>query len=395
MRAPCMFVAIGIALGLLTIVRATTSNAADDGVTEKEAAEATPVGLRVLHDPIPFEGSDAAFHVVYEVEVTNFTPLSVTLDSLDVLDADRGDVVTTLNGPAIAGRLVVPAKGVSPGSLEAAQQGLYMHLTVPAEGDLPRRIRHRARVHLEGNAISESTSATPVARPSRLVLDPPLRGGRFIAADGCCDSVRHVRATLPLHGQRTAAQRFAIDWEQFDDRGRIYAGDPTRPSSYVIYGQKVYAVADGSVADVFDELNDSPPGKLPPGLTIVQADGNHVVMSIGNGLFALYAHMQRGSIRVKKGDRVHQGDVIGLVGTTGNSSEPHLHFHVTAGPEQLTDDGVPYAFRPFRTSERVVSTAALDQAIIDGSPIAREPTRGDPEKRNVMPMDLSIVDWLE
>jgi hypothetical protein len=152
-----------IALSLLAIVRTAASNAADDGVTGDEATQATPVGLRVLHDPIRFEGSDAAFHVVYELEVTNFTPLSVSLDSLDVLDADRGNVVARLNAPAIAGRLVVPAKGLSPGSLGAAQQGiLYVHLT-GEEAD-PGRPDRRTRPRKGVYCVPDFVTRVPVDR---------------------------------------------------------------------------------------------------------------------------------------------------------------------------------------------------------------------------------------
>jgi hypothetical protein len=103
----------------------------------------------------------------------------------------------------------------------------------------------------KGIAVSAKAAHLPVERPTQLVIDAPLRGKRFIAGDGCCDSTRHVRATLALNGRAFDAQRFAIDWEQLDPSGRIYVGaDSKDPKSYVIYGQPAYAVADAHVIAV-------------------------------------------------------------------------------------------------------------------------------------------------
>ena len=73
-------------------------------------------------------------------------------------------------------------------------------------------------------AAGPTTTATGgatglVLPPTELVLDPPLRGVGYIAGDGCCDSTRHIRATLALNGGAFTAQRFAIDWEQLDSPG--------------------------------------------------------------------------------------------------------------------------------------------------------------------------------
>ena len=86
-----------------------------------------------------------------------------------------------------------------------------------------------------------------------VAISPPLRGRGYLAGDGCCDTIRHVRALLPLDGRFALAQRFAIDWEQADDEGRLLKGDPKKVSSYNIFGQNVHAVADGKVVAVKPE----------------------------------------------------------------------------------------------------------------------------------------------
>jgi murein DD-endopeptidase MepM/ murein hydrolase activator NlpD len=94
--------------------------------------------------------------------------------------------------------------------------------------------------------------------------------------------------------------------------------------------------------------------------------GNPVVIDHGNGEYSVYAHLAPSTIRVKAGDAVRSSDVIGQVGTTGNSTEPHLHFQVCDGPEPLLCAGIPMRFlgleianahkpRPLQTGDFVVS----------------------------------------
>ena len=82
-------------------------------------------------------------------------------------------------------------------------------------------------------------------------------------------------------------------------------------------------------------------------ITLETIAGNHVIVDLGGGHFALWAHLRPGSLRVKVGDHVKRGQVLGLVGNSGNSSEPHLHFQVMDGPSSLGSEGVPYAFDAF------------------------------------------------
>lgn len=358
------------------------------------ATQVTPVTMRIANAPVPVKGSDGLFHVVYELELTNFTGDNVAIQGLDVLDASNGSVVATLAAADIARRLVVRDKGALKGSLGPSQVGLvYMHVSFNGQAAIPATLAHRVSASIDQTPIVETAGRIPLAEPTALVLGAPLRGARYIAGDGCCDSVRHVRATLPLNGQLVTAQRFAIDWEQLDEQGRIHVGDPKLPASYIIYGKPIYAVADGRVVSALDGLPDTPPGALPPSIPIEQADGNHVVMDLGGGSFALFAHMKPGSVRVRAGESVRAGQLLGEVGTSGNSSEPHLHFHIVDGPNPLASNGLPYLLQGFSAAQRGVSTAAFDQAIIDGKPIPVEAVPLPGARQNVLPLDLWIVDF--
>jgi hypothetical protein len=360
-----------------------------------EVVQLTPLVMKVEHDPIPFKGGDDRYHLVYELTLQNFSGDRVRVDEVQVLDAHDGALLARLDAAMIGARLVVRDTQAAAGEFAASQLGiLYVHVVLGNTTAIPTAIAHRLTVTSKSNTVTATAACSRVAPATQLVLDPPLRGPRFIAGDGCCDSTRHVRAMLPLNLVPYDAQRFAIDWEQLDAQGRIYVGDPKRPSSYVIYGKPVYAVADARVLTAVDGMADSPIGALP-NLAPDKADGNHVILDLGNGSFALYAHFKPHSVSVTKGQVVHRGQLLGLVGTSGNSSEPHLHFQVTNGPAALMSNGIPYLVRRFSATRRGASTAAYDKATVDGKPLATERLVGRTQHERELPLDLWITDLPE
>jgi murein DD-endopeptidase MepM/ murein hydrolase activator NlpD len=124
-----------------------------------------------------------------------------------------------------------------------------------------------------------------------------------------------------------AVQRNAIDFVQVDG-GQTFRGDRSRLENFFIFGQPLVAVADGRVTAAVDAHPDLPVG----GNTWHDMAGNHVIIDIGDGHYVLYGHMKRGSLRVHVGDPVRRGQVIGQVGDSGNSDEPHLHLQVQNQP---------------------------------------------------------------
>ena len=112
----------------------------------------------------------------------------------------------------------------------------------------------------------------------------------------------------------------------------------------VRYGAEVLAVANGLVVATKDGIPENVPGITSRAVPITSetVGGNHIVLDLGGGRYAFYAHFQPGSLKVKVGDRVTRGQVIGLVGNSGNSTEPHLHFHISDGVSPLGSEGLPY-----------------------------------------------------
>jgi hypothetical protein len=353
----------------------------------------TPLLLAVHDAPMPFRGSDGRTHLVYELWITNFSSGETTVQHVDVLG--DGKPLSAIDAAAVAMRLQ-PA-GRRDASATIAPSGtslLFVHVTLGDGAQPPAKLSHvvHANVAAAPPGMQEMTidgGDVTVDRHAPVVVGAPLRGDRYVAADSCCDATRHTRASLPVDGRVRLAQRYAVDWEQLDDASRIYAGPREQPSSYAIYGKEALAVADARVASTVDGMAEQTPGTDPTNSPIAQADGNCVILDLGGGRLAQFAHLQPGSIRVKRGDRVRRGQVLGLVGNSGNTVAPHLHFHVMDGPSPLASNGLPYEIDAFEVDGHTPGTATFDVAEEKGTPLEVTPVTAS--VRDALPLDQSVV----
>jgi hypothetical protein len=346
----------------------------------------------VLYPPVPFTGEDGRTHLVYELLLTNYTPDAITLRSIDVRDASTDRSVYRISGADLASRVLATGGKTYGATFDGGKAAaVFLHVTLASGAAVPTSLVHELTASLGKSSLHEQLAPTKVNKRTLPVLGPPLRGSGYLAADGCCDAVRHTRALLPLNGAPRLAQRYAIDYEQVNADGRIYVGKKTDPKSYTIFGKQAIAVADATVAATHDGLPEQVPGTFPKDIPIADADGNFVVLDLGNGFFANYAHMQPGSIRVKPGDHVRKGDVLGLVGNTGNSVAPHLHFHVMDTASPIVSEGLPYVIDSFTVTGRAASTADFDRAEADGTPLVTVPDVRPSQHRDQLVLDQSIV----
>jgi len=182
-----------------------------------------------------------------------------------------------------------------------------------------------------------------------LVLGPPLRGGRWVAANGPSNTSDHRRSLTTVDGLPRISQRFAIDWVQLGEDGLPFHGDSKKNESWVSFGQDVLAVADATVASVKDGIPQNVPlaAERAVPITLDTIGGNDVILDLGEGRYAFYAHLQPGSLLVKPGDKVRRGQPLGRLGNSGNSDAPHLHFHVGDADSALGAEGLPYVFSEF------------------------------------------------
>jgi murein DD-endopeptidase MepM/ murein hydrolase activator NlpD len=156
---------------------------------------------------------------------------------------------------------------------------------------------------------------------SRTPMQLPFRGEWYVFGGGDNEKINpHVAAS----GQRRAAD---IIIKGADDLSHKDTGH--RNEDYFVYGKQILAAAAGTVVTAIDGVPDNEPGSMNP----LCAVGNCLIIDQGSKEYAVYAHLKPDSLRVHRGDKVRKGQVLALCGNSGNSSEPHLHFH-------LQDNGV-------------------------------------------------------
>jgi len=346
--SPCTGLLFALCLGVLATAGAPAAFA--------QSSISFPPFLEMrIPKPPTVAASEKGPFLAYEVHVTNFTPQPVTLKKVEVMSSPDPRVVFTLSDSGLMRAVSRP--GMAPAAQTerlkvAGGMRAVVFLWVPVTGATPKSIQHRLTIETgTGDSVRTQTldGALVSVTADAVAIGPPLRGGPWLAANGPADASGHRRSLIPISGTPAIAQRFAIDWVKIDDGNKTFKGDSLKNESYYAEGVDALAVANGTVVEVKDSIPENVPGansRAVP-ITLETVGGNHVIIDIGGGHYAFYAHLKPGSLKVKLGDKVTRGQVIGLVGNTGNSTEPHLHFHVADANSPLGSEGIPYRLDSF------------------------------------------------
>lgn len=155
-------------------------------------------------------------------------------------------------------------------------------------------------------------------------------------------------AELNYHVEHPA-QKNAYDFIITDDNGKSFKNGGLRNEDYYAFGKELITPANGEVALVVDDIDDNTPGELNP----IYVPGSTVIIKTANDEYLFFAHFKQHSIKVKQGQKVKQGEVLGLCGNSGNSSEPHLHFHIQNGKDMNVATGVKCYFDIIYVNETI------------------------------------------
>ncbi len=239
------------------------------------------------------------------------------------------------------------------GATLARDQALLIVSQVFAFNGVRDMLRVRVHGNIDGHAAEFAGSIPIKSEFAKNKYIFPLRGVWY-AGWGASFHTGH-RWAVP--------EEFALDIAKVGESGLSHKGDGTRFDDYYAYGADVLAAADGHVISAANGQPEDPSAmqrpdetqeayfvrlqkeqgeRLAKGLTGIT--GNYVMIDHGKSEYSLYAHLQPGSVRVHGGDQVKAGDMIGKLGSSGNSTEPHLHFHVCDKPDPLMCAGIPVNF---------------------------------------------------
>ena len=184
------------------------------------------------------------------------------------------------------------------------------------DGDMDIRIFLNNENKISGLRFLPPTPELPVPSRNATRLSLPFRGDWRVAWGGDTAELNHHH-DVPN-------QRFAFDFVGVDSSGATHKGDGTSNEDYFAFGREVIAPADGRVVEVIDGVRDNVPGSMNP----YSAVGNAIILRHAEHEYSVLAHLKLGSIRVHPDDEVQRGQVLALCGNSGNSSEPHLHYHL-------------------------------------------------------------------
>jgi len=195
--------------------------------------------------------------------------------------------------------------------------------------------------------LNIQTATTKCFSNAKLILSNPLAGGPWTAVYDPSWERGHRKVIYTLNGKARIPGRYAIDFIKMDNNGKYSNGSENIVKNWFGYSVDVLAVADGVVSSIRDDFSESLTLSKHPKYTADMATGNYVSIKIGNHQFAFYEHLKPKSIKVKIGQKVKKGEVIASLGFTGQTTGPHLHFHVADNDSPLGAEGMPFVFEAF------------------------------------------------
>jgi len=359
----------------------------------------TPLLAKINGELMPVKMSNGKFYMLYELLIVNASTSDVVMTGLTVTDPLKGDdivfsmsrddIADHMHGGALTDRgTTVPGRGVVV---------LTMDAVLPGE-ELPVAIDHNISFRsLQPSIFAPETGTakvarTPLSEEKPVVIGPPLSGNRWVASNVGANH-GHRNSLFALNGAWYTPERWAVDYIRLTDDRRGRSGDdPKKLDNYPAYGQDLLAVKDGKVLQVVDGFDDLAIGEKLKNLSLGNVGGNYVLIDIGDGYSAFYAHFIKGTIKVKPGDTVKRGQVLGKCGNSGNSTAPHLHLHIIRGKQPIAAQGVPYVISGFVQEGELDMSKDVEGAMDKNDPCPITTENNGP-RTEAMPADMTIVSF--
>lgn len=328
--------------GLVVLALALAGMSSASGSSTRPAAKA--VLLRSTFAP-RIDRTDHGAAVRYELEVANSGPAPVRLMSLTVRGTAQAGQMLHLTGARLRAALAPRSPGCDAEGARL-QPGATCTLFVDAamrRGDTAGKLETILR-YAVGSGVADTGIGLIARDDSSPALGPPLGGGTWVAVHHPDWPRGHRRVFYQTPRGRVLPGCFAIDFVEVAATGATACGDADKPANALGYGKPVLAVATGRIVALRDDMPESASVSANGRHGPAAAAGNYVVLALQPGRYAIYEHLRPGSIRVRVGDLVRRGMPIAALGFTGDSTGPHLHFHVSDAIDPSEGEGLPFTF---------------------------------------------------
>ena len=312
------------------------------------SADEAKYGLRTIPTEVFQSNANAkeglvgwVFFLIVESDTdTTMVPIDLKLEYLAAGRVVRDETLHAAALKTISIPGVNPSRltGTSPETPTFWPHAFRMVVQVPAALNVDTmRAQLRAMVGQDVHAFEKVFAIEQFAQRTQLIF--PFVGHGLITQAGVLES-----------GHRNRSGLFAIDVLGLTPTYAPVLDDGESPKSYAGWGREIIAPAAGVVVGVRNDRPDQPvtglsdPKFFAPEYPNGGDPGNHIVIDHGNAEFSLIAHLQQGSVRVNLGDQIEQGAPLGLLGNSGDTSGPHLHYQLQRGPKWEFSDGLPAKF---------------------------------------------------
>ncbi|SKA36984.1 Peptidase family M23 [Chitinophaga eiseniae] len=289
--------------------------------------------------------------VYYELHLTNFSNDSISLEKMEVLEGVDSSVVVSFDKDDLMNRLSrLGLQLKDKENIIAPGNSRVVYLEWQSDKTDVRLMHRLSFVLSQGHkkqTFSVQGAGINLSEKPRIALGAPLRGGPWVAVYDPSWGRGHRRVIYTVDGKARIPGRFAIDFIKLDTLGRYANGDNNLVKNWYSYGEEVLAVSDGVISATRDDFRESSTLSNHPEYPAGKATGNYISLDIGDSCIAFYEHLKPGSIKVVPGQRVKKGDVIAVVGFTGQTTGPHLHFHLADQHSALGAEGIPFEFERF------------------------------------------------
>lgn len=172
---------------------------------------------------------------------------------------------------------------------------------------------------------------------NKIVLKIPFKGEWFVLWGGDTKELNRYHHDI-------SNQKYAFDFVVVDKNNRTYRNEGKNNKDYYAFSKEVLTPADGVIVKVIDNIEDNIPGQMNAKVIT----GNVVLIKHKEDEISVLAHLKQNSIKVKIGDKVKIGQIIGLCGNSGNSTEPHLHYHLQNSEDIYSGEGIKCYFQNVR-----------------------------------------------
>jgi hypothetical protein len=328
-------------LGAAAVSLAAAARAAQPGVPARLRTVPTRIFRSTFNSRENLDGW-VFFLMLETAEQQRLTPVSLLVSSRAGGRIVREERILGPALAAIARQDIPPARltGQAPDPLFYWPHAFRIHAYVPHAPAVDALVL-ALRVADPGGREQTVEGRIPIIDfEQRTSLVFPFRGPGIISQAGVLGG-----------GHRNRSGGFAVDALGLDDRyAPMSRSGSDRPQDYAGWGRPIIAPAGGTVVQARNDRRDQPkdgesnPVYYAPEYPNGGDVGNNVVIDHGHGEYSLIAHMRMGSVRVRIGDRVVQGQPLGELGNSGDSTGPHVHYQLQDGPRWEFADGLPMHF---------------------------------------------------